>query len=109
RPRMDVRLGLDSEGFYLQPTTTVGASIQGAVTGSGTFAPLGVKLGGQLAFHPELVLHDTDTDHDGRIRTAEFLSRLDQIRLRLVDGIQAELTTDLILSELDFVDVEPWR
>ncbi|MFV2068026.1 MAG: S8 family serine peptidase, partial [Pirellulales bacterium] len=107
RPRFDLQYGLDSSGFYFDPNSTLAVELNGRVTGTGQLELFDVELGGAVRLTPELRIDSTDTNQDGKIRPAEFLANLGQLRPGLIGDVQVELTTDLKINFLDYVDVDP--
>ncbi|MEZ6088080.1 MAG: Ig-like domain-containing protein [Pirellulaceae bacterium] len=72
QPVGSLTFGLDGEGFFISPTSTVGAAIELSVDGTGNLGPFVVDVGGSVGVTPAFVLTGVDADGDSRLHASEF-------------------------------------
>jgi hypothetical protein len=107
RPAIDVRIGKDRDGLFLDADSRVGAQLTGKFSAAGSaFDVFDVLIGGTVQLTPSISFRAADQDQDGRIRLDELAEQFTQLELR-VGEIQADLHADLVMRFLDYVDIDP--
>src|SRR5262249_24707170 len=104
RPDLVLRFGLDGSGFFLDPTTALGAVRRGTAAASGAlFNVLGLTGRGELSADFRADLVGADGTADDKLRPAEL--ELNQAVVPLViTAAGAALEVDAVFPFLDRVD-----
>jgi CSLREA domain-containing protein len=95
---VDLVIGVDAQGLYLEPSSSIGARIHADLAATGELGPFGVHVGGPADLNPSLWFSASA----GKIRPD---SLADHIELSL-GQLDAELALDMVLGFLDYVDVD---
>jgi hypothetical protein len=101
RPDAHIVFGIDGNGFFLDPNTTIGGTVAGSATASGSLGPFSLAATGTIEVEPTVSFAPIG----GKVRPVDVSTSLANLEVAL-GSVAAELKVNLSSDLLDYVDAD---